>query len=190
MTSGDGDVTGRTTTPRPARGQAKAHSALAPVRAHMLREARSEADRLLAAAREEADELLRQARAAAERAVGLAREQGMAEARPLAVAARSRGRARARGIVLRAQREAYDELCRRTTGEADSLRGDPGYGVLLTRLGALAAQAAGPDATIDFPSAGGVLARSGQTIVDCSLPRLARQAVQALGDQVRELWEP
>ena len=31
---------------------------------------------------------------------------------------------------------------------------------------------------------------SGQTVVDCSLPRLAGLAMQALGDEVRELWEP
>jgi vacuolar-type H+-ATPase subunit H len=188
------DMTGGTPMPGPGRrsgrGEAKARTALAPVRAHLLREARTEADRLIAAAHAEADELVRQARGGAERAVGLAAAQGRAEAAPLAAAERSRGRARARSIVLRAQREAYDELCRRTSLDVGALRDGPGYGLLLTRLSALAAQAAGRDATIAFPPAGGVLARSGQVTVDCSLPRLARQAVHALGDQVRELWEP
>jgi hypothetical protein len=35
---------------------------------------------------------------------------------------------------------------------------------------------------------GGVLARSDRAVVDCSLPRLASLAVDALGDEVRELW--
>ena len=175
---------------RPRRGEAEARTALAPVRAHLLREARTEADRLIAAARAEADELLRQARGGAEHTVGLAGAQGRAEAAPLAAAERSRGCARSRSIVLRAQRDAYDELCRQTSAEASTLRDGPGYGLLLTRLSALAARAAGQDATIAFPPTGGVLARSGQVTVDCSLPRLARQAVHALGDQVRELWEP
>jgi vacuolar-type H+-ATPase subunit H len=188
------DVTGWTSMPGPGRGPgrgtAKAPVALDPVRAHLLREAETEADRLVAAARAEAGELLRQARGGAERAVGLAAAQGRADAAPLAAAERSRGRARARSIVLRAQREAYDELCRRTSLDVGTLRDGPGYGLLLTRLSALAARAAGHDATVAFPPAGGVLARSGQVTVDCSLPRLAGRAVQALGDQVRELWEP
>ncbi len=168
----------------------KAATALAPVRAYLVREALTEADRIRATARAEADALLRQARGEAERAVGLATARGQAEAAPFATAARGRGRAQARFIVLAAQREVYDELCHRIMAEADALRGEPGYGRLLSRLGTMAAQAAGPAATISFPPAGGVLARSGQVVVDCSLPRLAELAVQALGDQVRDLWEP
>jgi len=37
---------------------------------------------------------------------------------------------------------------------------------------------------------GGVVARSGGIVVDCTLPRLAGVAVDELGDQVRELWIP
>jgi vacuolar-type H+-ATPase subunit H len=171
-------------------GVPKAVTALVPVRGYLLGDARTEADRILAAARTEADALLRQARGDAEHAIDLARAQGRTEAAPIAVAERCRGRARAHAILLGAQRETYDELCRRIRDEAGRLRDDPGYGLLLERLTALASQAAGPGATISYPPPGGVLARSGQVVVDCSLPRLAAQAVQALGDQVRELWEP
>ncbi len=169
---------------------AKAATALAPVHAYLVRAALTEADRIRATARAEADALLRQARVEAERAPGRAPARGQAEAAPFAAAARGRGRAQARSIVLGAQREVYDELCRRIMAEADAMRAEPAYERLLSRLGAMAAQAAGPAATISFPPAGGVLARSGQVVVDCSLPRLAELAVQALGDQVRELWEP
>jgi len=185
MMPGDLDAAGG----RRARGTADV-PALAPVRAHLLRAAGTEADRIRAAACAEADELLRQARLAAERAVRDGAVRGQAEAAPVAAAARSRGRARARAIVLGAQREAYDELGRRIRAEADGLRGDPGYGLLVERLTALAARAAGADATVTAAPAGGVLARSGQVVVDCSLPRLAVHAVESLGDRVRELWEP
>jgi vacuolar-type H+-ATPase subunit E/Vma4 len=170
-------------------GAERAVTALAPVRGCLLSQARAEADRVVAAARAEADALLRQARGDAERAVGEARERGQAEAAPRAAAERSRGRARARAIVLVAQRDAYDELYRRIRAEVDGLRAEPGYRRLLARLSVLAARAAGPDATISYPPAGGVLARSGQAMVDCSLPRLASEAVLTLGDQVRDLWE-
>ncbi len=170
-------------------GAAKAVAALAPVRGYLLRDAGAEADRIIAAARTEAGDLLRQARGGAEQAIGLAGAQGRAEAAPAATVSRSHGRARARSMVLAAQREVYDELCRRISAEAEGLRDEPGYEVLLARLTALARRAAGPGATITYPPSGGVLARSGQVVVDCSLPRLAAQAVQELGDQVRDLWE-
>jgi vacuolar-type H+-ATPase subunit E/Vma4 len=170
-------------------GAPRAVTALAPARGYLVGQAEAEADRMLAAARAEADAIVRQARDDATRAVGQARAQGRADAAPLAAAERSRGRARARAIVLGAQREAYDELSRRIHAEADGLRAEPGYPRLLTGLSALAARTAGPGARISYPPAGGVLARSGQAVVDCSLPRLAAQAVLALGDQARELWE-
>jgi len=175
---------------RGMRGAAAAVTALAPVRAYLLRAARAEADRIRAAAHAEAGELLRQARLSAECAVRDGEARGRAEAAPVAAAERSRGRARARAIVLGAQREAYDELGRRIRAEADGLRDDPRYGLLVDRLTVLAAQAAGPDATVTVVPEGGVLARAGQVVVDCSLPRLAVQATDALGDRVRELWDP
>ncbi len=165
-------------------------TALAPVRDQMLGEARNEADRILAAARGEAEALVRQARADAERALGLAGAQGRADAAPAAALARSAGRVRARAILLGTPRAAYDELCHRVRTEAGGLRDDPRYGRLLERLAALAARAAGPGATVTAAPAGGVLARSAESVVDCSLPRLAARATEALGDRVRELWEP
>lgn len=165
-------------------------TALDPVRARLRSDARAAADRTRAAARAEAEELLRQARGEAERAISQARARGRAEAAPAAAAERARGRHRARSIVLTAQREAYDQLCRAVLAGAAALRGDPGYPRLLARLTGLATAAAGPDASVTFPDDGGAQARSGGVVVDCSLPRLAELGVQALGDRVRELWSP
>ena len=61
---------------------------------------------------------------------------------------------------------------------------------LLSRLTAMAGRVAGPDATITVQPAGGVVARARDVVVDCTLPKLAILAVNALGDQVRELWTP
>jgi vacuolar-type H+-ATPase subunit E/Vma4 len=168
---------------------ARADTALTPVRQHLLGQARVEADRIVAAAHAEADRIVAAAHRGVELAVDQARTGGRADAALPAAAERSRGRALAQAVVLGVQREAYDELCRRIHAEADGLPAEPGYPRLLARLAALAALAAGPDATVSYPPAGGVLARTGQAVVDCSLSRLADQAVLALGDQVRDLWE-
>ncbi len=165
-------------------------AALAPVRAHLLRGAQAEADRIVAEARAQATAMVRQARRDAGEAAGRAGARARAETAPLAAAERGRGREQARSIVLGAQRQAHEELRAQVLAAAASLRDEPGYEQLLTRLTAMAGRAAGPGATVAADPAGGVVARSGRAVVDCSLPRLARLAVDALGDQVGELWTP
>lgn len=164
-------------------------AALAPVREYLLRAARAEADRIRGQARDQADQTLRQARRNAEQAVWRARQEGEAQAAPAAAAERAQGRERARSIVLGAQRQACEEL-RAQVLAAARLRDESGYERLEAGLSALAAGAAGPGATVTVHRAGGVVARSGHAVVDCSLPRLASLAVDALGDEVRELWTP
>jgi hypothetical protein len=92
--------------------------------------------------------------------------------------------------VLGAQREAYQELRARVLAAAGGLRTEPGYEELLGRLTAMATQAAGPGAAATVEPGGGVVARSGGVVVDCSLARLAGLAFDGLGDRVRDLWTP
>jgi vacuolar-type H+-ATPase subunit E/Vma4 len=164
-------------------------TALAPVRARMLHAASAEADRIRAEAHRQAAAILRQARHDADEAVEQARAQGRSETAP-AAAVRGRGRERALSIVLAAQREAYEQLSAQVVAAVSGLRDEPGYPLLLARLTAMAASAAGPGATTAAQPDGGVMARSPQAVVDCTLPRLAGLAVGALGLQVRELWTP
>ncbi len=163
---------------------------LGPVHEHLLHSARIEADRILAEARSQATSILRQARRGAEEAVERAAAQGQADSAPAAAAERSRGREQAQSIVLGARREAQEELRDRVLAAAVALRGEPGYERLLGQLTVMAAVAAGPGAAVAVQPAGGVEARSDGVVVDCTLPRLAALAVDALGDRVRELWTP
>jgi vacuolar-type H+-ATPase subunit E/Vma4 len=167
-----------------------AGESLGPVREYMLRRARLEADRILAEAHSQAASILRQARRSADDAVEQATASGQADSVSAAAAERSRGREQALSIVLGARREAHEELRARVLAAAAALRDEPGYERLLGRLAAMAAGAAGPDPAIAVQPAGGVEARSGGVVVDCTLPRLAALAVDALGDRVRELWTP
>jgi vacuolar-type H+-ATPase subunit E/Vma4 len=164
--------------------------ALAPVRAYLLREAEAEASRILAEAHAQADSIVLQARSGAAEKVGRARAQGEADAAPAAAAERSRGRDQARSIMLGAQAEAYQDLRAQVLAAAGGLQTEPGYQGLLSRLVTMATRAAGPGAVVTVQLEGGVVARSRDIVVDCTLPKLAGQAVDQLGDQVRELWTP
>jgi len=165
-------------------------TALAPVRTRMLREARMEAYRIMEQAHAEAAAIVSQAQRGADEAIALAWTQGQADGAPAAAAERSRGREQARSILFGAQREAHEELRGRVLAAVGGLRDEPGYDRLLSRLTAMAGRVAGPDATITVQPAGGVVARARDVVVDCTLPKLAILAVDALGDQVRELWTP
>jgi vacuolar-type H+-ATPase subunit E/Vma4 len=165
-------------------------AALAPVRAYLLDAARREASSILEAAHAEAEGIIEQARQAGDELVAAARSDGQAAAASLGAAERNRAQSRARSIVLAARRAAEVRLREQVMAAVARLPEEAGYADLVARLSWLAADAAGPGATVIPSPAGGVVARSGQVVVDCSLPRLADQAVDALGGRVRELWTP
>jgi len=163
---------------------------LAPTRARMLRDAADQATQILADAQREADAIAAQARQDAERTVALAGAAGRAQAVPQAAAVRRQARRDAQSALLAAQCEAYGELCARVRVGVDGLRGEPGYERLLEALTRMARLEAGPGATVAASEDGGVVARSPGVLVDCSLPRLANLAVEALQQEVQELWAP
>jgi vacuolar-type H+-ATPase subunit E/Vma4 len=164
--------------------------ALSPVREYLLRGAEAEAGRILAEARAQADSIVEQARSDAAETVGRARARGEADAAPAAAAEHIRGRDQARSIILGARSAAYRDLRAQALSAVGGLQTKPGYRELLSRLVTLATRAAGPDAAVTVQPEGGVVARSRDIVVDCTLPRLAGLAVDELGDQVRELWTP
>lgn len=163
---------------------------LGPVRDWLLARAHRDAERRLAAARAEAAAIIGQARRSASQAIAAARADGTARGTAAAAAEHARTRARAVAIELAARREVMDALREQVRSAAGRLRDEPGYAVLLAGLSRMAARAAGPAATVTTDAAGGAVARSGQLTVDCSLPRLADLAIEALDGRVRELWTP
>jgi vacuolar-type H+-ATPase subunit E/Vma4 len=133
----------------------------------------------VAAAGAEVERLVAAARAEAEGAAA-------GEARQLVAQARRH----ARGEILAARRDAYDELRAAAHSQALALRGSPRYRELLDRLTATVASELGASATVDVDPdpAGGVVARDGTRLVDCSLPALAGRCLATLGPRVEELW--
>ena len=113
-----------------------------------------------------------------------ARADGAAQATPVAAAELSRSRRAARSVALGASLAAHDEIAGRIRAAILGLRDEPGYPELRDRLASAARQAAGPQAEVSEHPAGGVVARAGGVVVDCSLPRLADRAVAALGPRI------
>jgi hypothetical protein len=165
-------------------------TALEPVRQAMLRRAAEQADQIVSQARAAATAAIADARHAAEAAVGRARISGAAQAEPVAAAELSRSRRAARSVALGAALTAHDELAGRIRAAVLALRDEPGYPGLRDALAARAGRAAGPQAEIAEHPAGGVIARAGGIVVDCSLPRLADRAVEALGARIAGLCGP
>lgn len=160
------------------------------VRDSLLADARAAAERVRSEAEAEASERLAQARRDADALVAAAREQGAAEGRHAAVVDEAGARVRARGEVLAARREVYDELRRAAREALLGLREATDYGDLLERLEAAARRDLGPAAEveIDPPDAGGVRAIAGSRRVDYTLATLADRCIDDLGPALRRLW--
>ena len=163
---------------------------LAPLRSALLSAAEDEAHSAVAAAGTEATAELSVADAQVTQLVARARAE--AEEAGGREASRIVGRARseAAGVVLRAQRDLYDELCARVQAAALELRQDPNYGRLLERLQAIARAQLGEEATleVDPPGIGGVRGFSGSRYIDLSLPALAERCLVSCGPDLDALW--
>ncbi|MGI5240135.1 hypothetical protein [Dactylosporangium sp. CA-139066] len=157
---------------------------LEPVRSALLHHAQADAAAVRAEAARSCTRLLTDAGAEAERLLEEARSIGRADAARLAKAEEARTRRAAHALVLAAQRDVYDDLCRRV-GEA--LRAALEGGRLGPALAARAAAALGPDAEVEPATGGGFTARLGNRHVDCSVASLARHAVES-AEAVPELW--
>jgi vacuolar-type H+-ATPase subunit E/Vma4 len=163
---------------------------LAPVRDSLLARARAEAQRVRAEAAAEAAAGLAQARRQASAILADAREQGERDGAAIAAAAAARARRRARGVVLAAQRRAYETLRQRCRSAASDLRHDPDYQRLRERLVRLAQERVGPGAVTREATDGGVVAEADRRRADCSLAALADRALDALGPQIEAVWTP
>jgi hypothetical protein len=161
-----------------------------PLSAALLAQARAAAELML---REVDDELAADAAASAEQAAELvaqARSQGAEDGAAVLSLERARGRRVARAIVLRAQREAYDELRSRCRQEVSALYAAPAGAPLRSRLVQLVHRELGPDAEIhDHPDGGLIGVQRGRR-VDLSVDALVDRAISALGARIEQLWAP
>ena len=173
----------------PALDTAAATAALAPVRAALLARARAEAEAAVRAAQEEANRTLAEGDAQARALVEQGRREGAADAEAALATERSRTRRRCRGLVLRAQRAAYDALRAATQEQVAGLRDDPAWPAMRAGLAVRARHLLGPAAELaEVPD--GVVARDGPRSADLTLSSLADARLEGLGPEVEQLWLP
>ncbi|MCZ4602784.1 hypothetical protein O3S80_03145 [Streptomyces sp. Lzd4kr] len=174
------------TTPAPE----QTSDALSPVRAELLRAAHSEAETLLARAERDAAARVDEARVEARSILDAARRQGEADgadaARDLLVGARREARSR----TLSARREAYEELRREAAERMQEVRRTDEYPPLRQRLEHRVRVLLGPGVGMTEHADGGVVAEASGRRVDLSLPALADRALDRMGGEARNLWEP
>lgn len=166
-----------------------AAAALEPVREALLAAAHAEAERTVRAAQEAADHALAVASDRAQALVEQGRREGGADADAALTSERSRTHRRARGLVLGAQRAAYDALRAGVQQQVAALPQDPVWPAMREQLAVRARQLLGADAELaDVP--GGVVARSGSRTVELTVSSLADAQLVELGPEVEKLWVP
>jgi vacuolar-type H+-ATPase subunit E/Vma4 len=187
---GDAAVTGARVDGTARDASAPMREALAPARDALLVGAREQAGQTLAAARKDADATVRAARREADAILAEACAAGEADGRATAAAEGSAVRRRARALVLAAQCELYEELCRQVRAGVRGLRADPCYPALVERLTRLARRRLGAAAAVEEAAGGGIVARAPDAEIDLSADALAERAVADLGAEVMRLWAP
>jgi vacuolar-type H+-ATPase subunit E/Vma4 len=160
---------------------------LESVREHHLAAAREQAESIVRGARAQAQEITASGAAAVAALVEHARREGEAAADLDTNREWITARRRARGLVLSAQREMYEEL---RGAVASAARADPRYPALLERLARAGQRQLGPGAEVglDRDGEGGVrVSRKGRRI-EWSLAAIVGGGLDRLGPRVTELW--
>ena len=160
-------------------------TALEPLRAALLTRARAEAARIQAAADTDAQQIVAAAREQAAKVLAQARTDGEAQAAALLATEAALSRQAARGLVLGAQRDMYDDLRARARSAVRDLLDD------LDRRAQLAAtlrSRLGTQALIRDHPDGGLLAETddGRSI-DASIGALVDAVINA--KDLEQLWD-
>jgi vacuolar-type H+-ATPase subunit E/Vma4 len=159
-------------------------AALEPLRAALIARAHAEADRVCAAAEADGQRVLAAARKNAAQLLSDARAQGEADAAALLAVEAASARRAARGVLLAAQRAAYDELRQRARTSARALLDDRSR---RARLTAVVRDRLGEHAVVREHPDGGLLAETPDgRRVDASIDTLVDIALAQL--DLEPLW--
>ncbi len=178
-----------TTVPTPTgTSQESLTQVLEPVRQGLLDDAKAEADRIVSAATRDAEEVFATATAEADAAVDRASHRAEVSAQTHADQVLARVRNDGQRLVLSAQEGLRQQLIDEVHTAARGLVEHPRYPALLDHLESQARGQLGDDVLIDRDPEGGLVAVAGSRRVDYRLSALASRALEALADEVAELW--
>jgi len=163
---------------------------LEPVREALLRDARAQAELIVSTATNLANELLTTAETEADAEVDGARHRAELAAQAHTQQGLAQARRDAHRVVLDGQNQLREQLLDAVHTSARQFRHDPRYQALLDQLEAVARSQLGDETVIerDPEPDGGVIAEAGSRRVDYRLVQLADRALDALSDDVVELW--
>jgi len=167
---------------------AKAMAALQPVRRCLLDCARADAEREIAEAQREAQDVLAGSRDEAAQLAETARAAGRDAAKTVIAQRRAALQRELRGAVLAAQRDIYQQWCRRGTEAVLRLRDDPAYPQWAAALRAAAQATLGADAQLSEHPTGGVVAEADHRCIDLSLAGIAARLLDDTTAQLDEPW--
>jgi vacuolar-type H+-ATPase subunit E/Vma4 len=161
---------------------------LAPLVSALLTHAQDQARATVDAAQAEADQVIGRARDEADALLSEARAKGRSDGTAVVAAERARAERSARGILLSAQRAAHDRARAESRAAVAALRADPRYPQIRQTLRDRALQQLGPDATVEEPPCGGVVAVCGDRRLDLSFDALADDIVDRMGADAEGIW--
>lgn len=162
----------------------RSRKALEPLRAALLEQARSDADAAEAAAAAHGEQLLESARRQRVALLDEARARGEADAVVMLRTERARAQREARGLVLGAQRAAYDDLRKDASVAVRALLEDPSE---RARMSAAVRAQLGEKAVVrDHPDGGLVGEAPDGRMVDASVATLVDAALASI--DLQSLW--
>ncbi len=166
----------------------QASGPLAPLVSALLTSAHDQAQATVGAAQDDADRVISRARTEADALLSEARAKGRADGEAVVAAERARAERAARGILLSAQRAAHDRAREESRAAVAALRADPQYPQIRQSLREHALQRLGPDAVVEEPPCGGVVAVSADRRLDLSFDALADDIVERMGADAEGIW--
>lgn len=162
------------------------NDALEPLRSALLTAARSDAEQLRASAEADGQQVLAPAQAQADAMLAEARAQGAADGQALLEAQRAVARSAARTVVLKAERDMFDQLREQARVAVSARLADP---VRRSALGtAMRVQLHDHAVVRSTPDGGLVAEASDGRRVDASVRALVDAALAEL--DLEELWAP
>lgn len=160
---------------------------LEAVRRHQLAAAHAQAEAILRDARAQAQQIGAKAADDARELIGHAESEGDSTAELDTSRKWTAAKRRARGLILAAQREVYDDL---RAAVSAAIRLDSRYPALLEQLAASAHRELGPGAKVSINSVGTgqVTASRKHRHVEWSLDQIVQDGIERLGPGIEELW--
>ncbi|MEU7141647.1 hypothetical protein ABZ942_19490 [Nocardia sp. NPDC046473] len=168
----------------------RARAALAPLVTELLRRATADAGQVRADAQAAVGAALASAESTAKTIESGATAAGEAHATADLAAERAHARRTGRSEILAVQSDAYRQLRAEAIAAVQRIGTEAEYPLLHNRLRTVVSELLGPEAVITDDPSGGIVAVTGDRLVDLRLSTIATRAIERVEPELGELWTP